>query len=145
LIICVVIYIQQAASRKRRRKQMASQLTFGEFFKTKRIELGKTLREFCKLHGLDAGNISKIERGLLSPPEAKEKLDQYCEFLEIKKGSRDWFDFFDLAASARGSIPADLRNDQRVLDALPIIFRTFRDKKISATKIDELIEAIKKV
>lgn len=124
---------------------MASQLTFGEFFKAKRIELGQTLREFCKLHGLDAGNISKIERGVLSPPEAKEKLGQYCECLGIKEGSSDWYEFFDLAAAAKGSIPADLRTDQRVLDALPIIFRTFRNRKLSATKIDELIEAIKKV
>jgi transcriptional regulator with XRE-family HTH domain len=128
-----------------RKNQMASQLTFGEFFKAKRIERGHTLREFCKLHGLDPGNISKIERGLLAPPESKEKLSQYCKYLGIKEGSSDWFDFFDLAAAAKGSIPADLRNDQRVLDALPIIFRTFRDRKISATKIDELIKAIKKV
>jgi transcriptional regulator with XRE-family HTH domain len=124
---------------------MSSRMTFGEFFKSKRIAQGQTLREFCKLNGLDAGNISKIERDLLLPPETKEKLSQYCEFLGINKGSADWFEFFDLAAAAKGSIPADLRTDQRVLKALPIIFRTFRDKKISDDKIDELIEAIKKV
>jgi len=124
---------------------MASRLTFGEFFKTKRIERRHTLRDFCKLYGLDAGNISKIERGLLPPPESKEKLEQYCEHLGFKEGTSDWYEFFDLAAAGKGSIPADLRSDQRILDALPIIFRTFRDKKISAKKIDELIEAIKKV
>jgi transcriptional regulator with XRE-family HTH domain len=124
---------------------MTSQLTFGEFFKAKRIEQGHTLREFCKRFGLDAGNISKIERDLLAPPETKGKLAQYCKFLGIKEGSDDWFEFFDLAAAAKGTIPADLRSDQRILDALPIIFRTFRDKKISDDKIDELIEAIKKV
>ena len=124
---------------------MATRLTFGEFFKAKRIEQGHTLREFCKLHDRDPGNLSKIERGLMPPPESKEKLEQYCDNLGIKKGASDWFDFHDLAATARRSIPADLWNDQRVLDALPIIFRTFRNKKISAEKIDELIEAIKKV
>ena len=42
---------------------------FGAFFKQKRLELGLSLRRFCLEHGLDPGNISKLERGRLAPPQ----------------------------------------------------------------------------
>ncbi len=44
---------------------------FGEYFKKKRLEIGKTLRQFCLENGLDPGNISKIERGILRPPQSR--------------------------------------------------------------------------
>ncbi len=47
---------------------------FGEFFKAKRQALGLTLREFCLKHKLDPGNISRLERGLLAPPQGRERL-----------------------------------------------------------------------
>ena len=44
---------------------MKPKAIFGNFFKEKRIEKGHTLREFCKIYHLDAGNISKMERSCL--------------------------------------------------------------------------------
>ncbi|OGV98178.1 MAG: hypothetical protein A2W53_06325 [Nitrospinae bacterium RIFCSPHIGHO2_02_39_11] len=40
---------------------MPIKLTFGEFFKQKRIGLKKTLRQFCAENKLDPGNISKMK------------------------------------------------------------------------------------
>lgn len=117
---------------------------FGEFFKAKRIERRLTLREFCKKFGLDPGNTSKLERGLLSPPTSREKLESYASFLGLKKGSNDWIEFFDRAAACRGEIPEDVLNDAEIVKNLPLIFRTIRGKKVSPKLLDELIEKIKK-
>ena len=87
---------------------------FGEFFKIKRAEKGITLRRFAKVHNLDPGNLSKMERGLLPPPQNTEKLKDYAGFLEIRKGSDDWYEFFDLAAAETGRIPDEIRSEKEI-------------------------------
>ncbi len=123
---------------------MAFKLTFGEFFKSKRISLKKTLRGFCAEYGLDPGNISRLERGLIPPPQGSDKLDEYARLLQIKKGSDDWYKFFDLARIEAGRIPDELLKDEAVLASLPILFRTLRGQKISEKKLEKLVELIKK-
>lgn len=116
---------------------------FGEFFKTKRIGLGKTLRQFCQDYNLDPGNISKLERGIFSPPQNREKLEEYANHLQIKKGSDDWYEYFDLAAAEAGRIPEELLSDDEILEKLPILFRTLRGQKVPGKKLDELINKIR--
>lgn len=123
---------------------MPTKMTFGDFFKEKRIGLKKTLRQFCADNGLDPGNISKLERGLMPPPQGKDKLEEYAKCLNIKKGTDDWYQFFDLAAVESGRIPEELLSDAKVAASLPILFRTLRGKKISEKKLDELVEMIRK-
>ena len=50
-------------------------MKFGYFIKQHRESLGLSLREYCRRYYLDPGNISKLERGLLSPPHKLEKLE----------------------------------------------------------------------
>jgi len=116
--------------------------TFGEFFKQKRIASGKTLRQFCADNGLDPGNISKIERGKMSPPNSEEKLKEYAQYLNIKFGSEEWQAFKDLAAVSSGRIPEDLK-DKELLARLPVFFRALRDKKFTEEDLKELIKKIK--
>jgi hypothetical protein len=123
---------------------MVSKCTFGEFFKVKRTDLRKTLRQFCLDNKLDPGNISKLERGLMPPPQASDKLEEYARCLCIKKGSDDWYKFFDLARIEAGRIPDELLQDKRVVASLPILFRTLRGQKISEKKLEKLVELIKK-
>jgi len=123
---------------------MSTKVTFGEFFKQKRIEQKKTLRQFCVDNKLDPGNISKLERGLMQPPQGKDKLEEYARYLTIKKGTDDWYKFFDLAAIEAGRIPEELLSDAKMAANLPILFRTLRGKKISEKKLDELVEMIRK-
>ncbi len=82
---------------------------FGALFKANRQALSRTLREFCLKHKLDPGNLSRMERGLLAPPQDREVLERYAKALEFKSGSDDWYTFFDLAAAAyfmfRGNLP----------------------------------------
>ena len=117
---------------------------FGEFFQDLRIRQGKTLRKFCADNGFDPGNISKLERGVLPPPQSKDKLAAYAGALGLKEGGDEWYEFFDLAAAEAGTMPADLVRDAGIASRLPVFFRTLRDKKLSGKQLDELIEKIKK-
>jgi len=69
--------------------------TFGHFFREMRLKMGLSLRQFCVEHGLDPGNISRIERGIACPPQSREKLEEYATYLGIDKDSDDWLNFFD--------------------------------------------------
>lgn len=117
---------------------------FGEYFKQKRIEKGFTLREFCRRFALDPGNISKLERGMLPPPESKEKLEEYGRALGLQSGTDEWYQFFDLAAASKGIIPHELLEDEELIKSLPIIFRTFRSRRVSKKTVDDLIEKLRK-
>lgn len=115
---------------------------FGEFFKSRRQSLGYTLRRFCLEKKLDPGNISRMERGLMPPPQKREKLEEYAEHLEIPLGSDEWYEFFDLAHIASSKIPADLMEDEELVKKLPLLFRTVRD--LDDEKLDALIELIRR-
>lgn len=117
---------------------------YGEFIKERRIGKGIGLREFCKVVGVDASNWSKVERGLLSPPQDKEKLRRIAELLDIEFGSDAWLEMKDLASVDAGIIPEDILSDEKVLRSLPIFFRTLRSDKPTSEEIDELISMIRK-
>lgn len=80
----------------------------------------------------------------MPPPQGSDKLEEYARYLHIKKGTDDWYKFFDLAHIELGRIPQELLNDAKVAARLPILFRTLRGKKISEKKLGELVELIRK-
>ncbi|NWF75118.1 MAG: helix-turn-helix transcriptional regulator [Nitrospirae bacterium] len=118
---------------------------FGEFFKKKRIALRKTLRQFCAENNLDPGNISKLERGLLPPPQGSEKLKEYARCLQLKKGSDDWYKFFDLAYASAGRIPEEILSNRKLLSKLPLVFRTLRGQKLTKEQLNQLAQKLKEV
>lgn len=116
--------------------------TFGEFFRQKRISLGLTLRQFCEKYHYDPGNISKLERNILSPSIDEEKLEGYATALKIPRDSADWTLFFDLAHTAKGALPPDIKSKRDIISILPAFYRTVRGKKLDKKKINELIKLI---
>lgn len=116
---------------------------FGEFFKERRKSLGLTLRRFCQEKGYDPANISKLERGLLPPPQKREKLEEYAKDLRISKGSTEWYQFFDLAYAATGRIPEEVLKDEELVEKLPVLFRTIRGQSVTEEQLDALIEKIR--
>ena len=116
---------------------------FGSYFKELRIKAGKTLRAFCVEARLDPGNISRLERGLLPPPQSGEKLTEYARALGLKKGSDEWLEFFDRAAADRGQLPKDILADDDLVEKLPLVFRTLRGKKLTKKQLDALAESIR--
>ena len=117
---------------------------YGEFIKELRAKKEISLREFCKQVEMDASNWSKIERGVLAPPQDEEKLKKIARVLGIKIGSDAWKEMKDLANIDAGIIPEDIRSNEEVLKALPMFFRTIRSDKPTAEELDKLIDMIKK-
>ena len=117
---------------------------FGEFIKERRINKGISLREFCKRVEIDASNWSKVERGLLAPPQDEERLRKIARVLDIKFGSALWKEMKDKANIDAGIIPNDILSDEKVLNSLPMFFRTIRSEKPTPEDLDKLIAMIRK-
>jgi len=122
--------------------QDSSVQTFGEFFRQKRISLGFTLRSFCERYNFDPGNISRLERDILSPSIDKEKLAGYAAALKIPHDTEEWTMFFDLAHAAKGRVPEDILSSKKAPRFLPLLFRTARGQRLSKKKLQELVNLI---
>jgi transcriptional regulator with XRE-family HTH domain len=120
-------------------------LIFGEYFRKRRLKIGMTLRQFCLENGLDAGNISKIERGILPPPQSREKLEKYAQFLGIEEGSDEWLDFFDIARTDLGRIPEEILADKDIVAHLPLVFRTLKGQKLTGEQLEKLARELKRL
>jgi transcriptional regulator with XRE-family HTH domain len=116
---------------------------FGEFIKSLRIKRDIGLREFCRRLSIDASNWSKVERGLLSPPQDKDKLDQIAGVLNVEKGSELYNELTDKASIAAGIIPKDILSDKETLNSLPMFFRTVRSEKPTPEELKKLIRKIR--
>lgn len=116
---------------------------FGEFKKNLRTKRSMGLREFCHRLSIDASNWSKVERGVLAPPQDKDKLQQIAEVLNIKKGSDIYNELMDKAAIDAGIIPKDILTDKETLDALPMFCRTVRSEKPTPEELEKLIKKMR--
>jgi transcriptional regulator with XRE-family HTH domain len=117
---------------------------FGNLIKELRLEKEISLREFCRQLSLDASNWSKIERGLLAPPQDEEKLMKIAEVLGVKIPSEKYSEIKDKAALDAGIIPKDILSDKEVLNSLPMFFRTIRNEKPTKEELEKLIESIRR-
>jgi len=97
---------------------------FGRFFRARRTVLGLSLSAFCRQNGFDKGNISRLERGLMKPPESPELLQGYADSLHLEPNTEDWKKFMRHAAIARGKLPPAV-SDQRAVD-VEEVFRRLR-------------------
>jgi transcriptional regulator with XRE-family HTH domain len=117
---------------------------FGEFIKRRRVNKSLTLREFCRKINIDASNWSKVERGLLPPPQDEEKLREIAHLLDIPINSKLWEEMIDKASIDSGLIPKDILSDKEIVDSLPMFFRTIRSDKPSPEELDVLINLLRK-
>jgi transcriptional regulator with XRE-family HTH domain len=117
---------------------------FGEFVKARRQARGLTLRSFCEKHGFDPGNVSRLERGLMQPPQDEKKQSEFALALGLTAGTNDWQEFFDRAAACRGEIPSDLMANEKVVEKLPLLFRTLRGGPVPPERLDDLVDKIRR-
>ncbi len=117
---------------------------FGQTLKNLRIQRELSLRNVCKLAGYDPSNWSKIERGKISPPSDEKILRKWAKILGLSKNSKVQ-KLIDEARIAQGIIPEDILSRKNVVEYLPALFRTLRNKKPTKKEIDQLIELIKDV
>lgn len=113
---------------------------FHDFVKQKRLEAELTLREFCLQTDLDPSNWSKVERGILPPPSSRENIKNIAEVLNLD--AADTAMLIDLALI--GHMPKDILPDEKILEKLPVFFRTVRGDKPSENELKKLIELLKK-
>jgi len=119
-------------------------VVFGPYLKEQRMAKRITLRAFCEKANADPGNISRIERGIWPPPQDHGILERYAKALDIKKGSDEWYKFFDYAAADRGIVPEDLMSEKDVVEALPVLFRTLRREKPTSEDLDRLVKKLRR-
>lgn len=118
-------------------------MKFNVFFKKKRMEIG-TVRQFAKKSGLDLAYVSRLENGVILPPKDEEKLARIALALGIKRNSREWQEFMDLAAIAKNELPKDLYDNEKIANFLPAFYRTLRKKELSEKELKDLLELIKR-
>lgn len=118
--------------------------TFGEKVRERRKELRLGLREFAQRANVDPGNLSKIERGRLNPPQDSDTLDKICLALELELGSEEAVELQDQAAVEAGNIPKDLLDDKEIVARLPSLLRTVKNRQLDAEQMERLIEMIRK-
>ncbi|MBK5212030.1 MAG: helix-turn-helix domain-containing protein [Flavobacteriaceae bacterium] len=110
----------------------------GELIKEKRIAKGFTLRAFCMRIEADPSNWSKVERGLIKFPTAS-LLDEITKVLDLD--NQEVQEIKELAVIQ--IISKDLDLNEKLLEALPVFFRTTRDLKPSEEQLKELIQILK--
>ncbi|HET9947624.1 MAG TPA: helix-turn-helix transcriptional regulator [Longimicrobiales bacterium] len=117
--------------------------TFGELVRARRKELRLGLREFAQRADLDPGNLSKIERGRLNPPQDSDVLDRICLALEWEPGSEQAAALRDSAAIDAGKIPPDLLDDEALAAKIPLFLRTVKNKQLTEEQMERLIQIIR--
>ena len=106
-----------------------------------RARLGLPLRQFCMENGYDAGNISKLERGLLVPPRREAKLRDYASALPDQEGVRGLDHLFRSGCRVTARDPqmtswrtSDSSADSRWCSAL------LRGQKVDERQLGRLVE-----
>jgi transcriptional regulator with XRE-family HTH domain len=116
-------------------------MNFGNYVKERRIAAGRTLRNFCRDAAIDPSNWSKIERGILPPPDDARFLSRVADALALSGEQRS--EFLDLAALSRGRIPADLK-DAELLGRMPAFFRAIRGQEYTPEDFEKLLSDVRK-
>jgi transcriptional regulator with XRE-family HTH domain len=128
---------------KGRGNAMQQSTAFGELLRKRRAELELGLRAFAAETKLDPGNLSKYERGVLTPPQDGNTLEKIARALKWEPGTEAYQHLIDSAAAAAGRIPADIAHDPKVLARMPFLFRAARGKRLTREKLIELAERLK--
>ena len=118
---------------------------FGPWVRRRRAEINLTLRRFARETELDPGNLSRYERGVLSPPQDPDTLERMAGALQLGRASDEYREFMDLAAASAGRIPSDLQSNPKLLARMPLLFRTARGRKFSEEDLKHLAEKLKEV
>ncbi|MFO7889265.1 MAG: helix-turn-helix transcriptional regulator [bacterium] len=117
---------------------------FGRLHRALREKNNLSLRKYCERAEQDPGNISRIERGLMAPPQTEKTLKKMAKTLGLKEAQKEWKEFFDTAAISAGRLPKEVIEDEELLKNLPVLLRTVTRQKLSDKKLNELIEILRR-
>jgi len=117
--------------------------SFGNAVKRLRGEKRLGLREFCIAADYDPSNWSKVERGVLSPPQDQAVLNRIAVILGLAENSPGRELLFDAASIDVGRIPQYVLEDQELVKRLPVFFRTATGKKPNSEDLLRLAEILR--
>lgn len=124
-------------------KQYNTLMNFGTQIKDLRIRAGLTLRTFASRIGMDASNWSKIERGIIPPPNPEELIAKLSGIIPIDEAESE--SLLDLAALARKEVPGALLEDEALLAKMPAFFRAIKGREYTPEDMDKLIADIQRL
>ena len=121
-------------------------MMFGEYFRILRTKREPSLRKFCQQHGLDAGNISKLESGKMAPPKSEERIRKLAKAVGLKKDTRDYDRFLELALSVKRlsrhqSSFANVR-DEKIRQRLPDLLTRLNSPSLTEKKLEDLFSVL---
>ena len=115
---------------------------FGKHLRVLRDYEGIKLEAFADASKTNAGNISRIERGLMSPPVKESTLLRMAETLDIKKNSPEWVKFYDYARISSGRLPMGAIKNKALMARLPFVLRVLSAMGIK--RVDGIFNKLKK-
>ena len=116
--------------------------TFGNFVKALRLEKDITLRDFCKLTGIDSAYWSKVERGINEPPKNTVELGKIAQVLDISFNSEEFHELLKLADLI--FVPEVPFTDSEILESLPLQFTSINGSTPTENQLKELVNIIRK-
>ncbi len=116
---------------------------FGAYVKQLRLDRKLGLREFAQRVQVDPSNYSKLERGLLFPPDSEDRLVVYEQALGLEANSPETRELRRLAAVGRGMIPPAILSDRELAGKLPLVFRTLEGEPLSEDEVNKVVEMIR--
>jgi len=116
--------------------------TFGQFLKERRLALDLSLREFASRVGMQPSNYCNVEADVLPPPPP-ESLDRLAKALGLKRGTKDYEIFHDLAGKGRDEIPADVERIVKENELIPAMLRTVEYEQLTKEQLRGIIEDLR--
>ncbi len=117
-------------------------MLFHEFLRILRQSKEIGMREFAHKIGMDVGNYSRIERGIIAPPQKETVLKKIAKALELNND--DTKKLIALGNLAVGRIPSEIAENMREYEYLPVLLRTIANKQLTDEQLRELTERINK-
>jgi hypothetical protein len=77
------------------------------------------------------------------PPPPPETLEQIAKALGVKKGTKDYEIFHDLAAKGRDEIPADVERIVKENELIPALLRTVEYEDVTKEQLRGIIEDLR--
>lgn len=115
-------------------------LSFGEYVKQRREQLGKTMRSFASEIGISPAYLCDIENGNRKPPE--RFLEKIAVSLEIFD-SEEQNNFYDLAGISKNGQHSDINTYMDDLPSARMAMRTARDRNFTDEDWLEIVRIIK--
>jgi len=119
-------------------QEQKNTVTFGEYIKARRLELGKSLNGAAREIGMTPIYLRDIENDNRAAPE--NFIIKICEVLELPSEDREFF--FELAGESRKGDYADIKPYIGEKHIARVALRKARDLNIPDSKWQEFIDSL---